>query len=185
MHFWELWLIALGLSMDAVAVTLSNSFVYGKAARAKLALMPLFFGFFQALMPLLGFYAGSFFAELILTYSGIVVFVVLGMIGGKMVYDGFAALRHPETELPQKPMTLPLLLVQAVVTSLDAFAVGIGFSATETAVFPAAGIIGISTAAYTGIALLAGKAANKLSGGKAELLGGGILLAIAARSLFT
>ena len=85
MGLFETFLIGVGLSMDAVAVSMTNGMVYQGVSTKKLLAMPLFFGLFQALMPLLGFFAGSFFAFFIRKYSGIVILAILGMIGAKTV----------------------------------------------------------------------------------------------------
>ena len=80
----ERLMIGIGLSMDAFAVSLSNGLVCPISANQKLKIMPLFFGVFQAVMPLFGFFAGNLFAEVIDRYSGIVILIILGFIGGKM-----------------------------------------------------------------------------------------------------
>ena len=94
----EILLLGLALSADAFAVTVSNSFAYAHESRARLALMPVFFGAFQALMPLLGYFLGGLAAELIERYSGIVTMVILGIIGANMVREGVQALRASKAE---------------------------------------------------------------------------------------
>ena len=86
MNLLDVVFIGLGLSMDAAAVSMTNSMVY-KKSRKRLWLMPLFFGAFQAFMPLIGYYAGGLFAEYIQKYAGIVAFIILGFIGVNMVRE--------------------------------------------------------------------------------------------------
>ena len=86
MTFWETLLLAVALSMDAVAVSVANSLAYRCKAR-EMAAMPLLFGGFQGLMPLLGYWVGGLFADLVHRYAGIVTLVVLGYIGAKMLFD--------------------------------------------------------------------------------------------------
>lgn len=102
----ELLILGLALSMDAFAVTVSNAFVYRGTDKAHRLLMPVFFGVFQGLMPVIGFYAGSLVGPFIETYAGIITFVILGFIGGKMLWDAF----HEEPEEvfdKQAKLTIP------------------------------------------------------------------------------
>lgn len=83
MDIFEIILIGVGLSMDAFAVTISNMFVYRNLSRTRMMLMPITFGFFQGIMPLIGYFAGTFFADMMSRYAGIISFLILGFIGGK------------------------------------------------------------------------------------------------------
>ncbi|MDD3243325.1 MAG: manganese efflux pump MntP family protein [Eubacteriales bacterium] len=177
MSIWEILLVGLGLSMDAVAVTLSNALVCGDHKNRWL--MPVFFGAFQGIMPIIGYFAGSLFAEVIAKYSGYVVFAILAFIGGKMLWEG---LHHKEEEAPPA-LSIQLLLVQAVATSIDALAVGVGFSVSGTGVWVPAGIIALTTAACSLAALLLGRKVGKHLGCKAEVLGGVILILIGVKAL--
>ena len=89
MNLFEIVMIGVGLSCDAAAVSVSNGLAFPKMDKKFYLLMPLFFGFFQGLMPLLGYFAGGLFADIIETYAGIVTFIILGIIGGKMIWDVF------------------------------------------------------------------------------------------------
>ena len=104
----ELLILGLALSMDAFAVTVSSAFVYRGTDKAHRLLMPVFFGVFQGLMPVIGFYAGSLVGPFIETYAGIITFVILGLIGGKMLWDAF----HEEPEEvfdKHAKLTIPVL----------------------------------------------------------------------------
>lgn len=183
MGFWEVVLIGIGLSMDAVAVSVSNGMVFGATPKRKLWLMPLFFGLFQAIMPVAGYCAGGLFADFLSRYAGIVIFLILGVIGGKMIYDGVHS--EQEKKAADACLRLPVLLMQALLTSIDALAVGVGFAATGVTLLPAAALIGLITLLCSGAALLAGKRCAAFLGNKAHILGGIILVLIGVKSLFS
>ena len=116
----EILLIGLGLSMDAAAVSMTDGMCGRELNCGKTFLIPASFGIFQALMPLLGYYAGSLFSEFLDAYAGIVVLLILGVIGGKMIYDGL----RKEEERVCRRLTGFTIFLQAIATSIDAFAVG-------------------------------------------------------------
>lgn len=203
----EIILIGIALSMDAVAVSMTNGMVYKDTTRYKIIAMPLLFGIFQGLMPLIGYFAGGIFADTINNYAGLLVFLILGVIGGKMLKDGFShqteevlaeeALTEEtltgedltkedltEEALTGKVLTYKTLVVQAIATSIDAFAVGIGFSAMQVSILPAVTIIAFTTAICCVGAIFIGKKFGDLLGSKSELLGGTILVLLALKALF-
>ena len=98
MGFIEIILIGLGLSMDAVAVSMANGMAYKNTTKAKTLAMPILFGVFQGLMPLIGYFAGGLFADVISKYANILVFVILGFIGGKMLKDNLGHKDEEEAE---------------------------------------------------------------------------------------
>lgn len=180
MQIWEVFLIGIGLSMDAMAVSVSNCLAYGSENRRRLSTMPLYFGGFQALMPILGAYVGGLFAHIIETYSGWAVFLILGAIGASMVWE---AIHGEEEEQGNKPLTHWMLLCQAVATSIDAFAVGVGLSAAGVSIVPAACIIGVTTALCTVLGIALGQRCGELLESRAQILGGIILILIGIKSL--
>ena len=188
MHILEVLLLGVALSMDAFAVTISNSFVYQYDSKARLMLMPVAFGAFQALMPVAGFFAGTFAASLIEQYAGIVSFVILGFVGGNMVREGVKSLREGPGEahdsIEQKHLTVGSVLVQAVATSIDAFAVGVSLLAAGANIGEAAPIIGVTTFLCCVVALLVGRRFGAMLGDKAQVVGGAVLLAIGVKALF-
>ncbi|MDR3315932.1 MAG: manganese efflux pump MntP family protein [Coriobacteriales bacterium] len=187
MEILELLIIALALSMDAFAVTVSNACCYPDAPRSRLMLMPVVFGVFQGLMPLLGYIAGSLAAALIDRYAGIIAFVILGIIGGKMVWEGVRALRTAKScgvEAVVKKLSLPAILVQGVATSIDAFVVGVSFLALGTSIAVAAPTVAVVTFACCVAALLVGRRFGILLGDKAEIVGGIVLILIGVKALF-
>lgn len=180
MKLWEIFLIGVGLSMDAAAISLANGMVYQGTSRRRALLMPLFFGLFQAVMPLIGYYAGSLFSGVMERYAGIATLVILGAIGGKMAYDGIKAGDSCRTVAAQ--LTFRVLLLQAVATSIDALAVGVSFSALKVAILPAVLLIGVTTAVISLLAILFGKRFGCLLGNRAQILGGVILVLIGLKA---
>lgn len=187
MNIVEIILIGLALSMDAFAVTISNSFVYQHESRARMMLMPVAFGAFQWLMPIAGFFAGTIAAGFIESYAGIVSFVILAFIGGNMIREGVSALRGGEKEEnagpEQKHLTVSSVLVQAVATSIDAFAVGVSLLASGANIFFASPVIGLTTFVCCIVALVVGRKFGEVLGDKAEIVGGVVLVAIGVKAL--
>ena len=164
MSISEIVLIGIALSMDAFAVCVASSMVYTNMTWLRKLSMPIMFGLFQGIMPILGFFLGSLFASFIEKWSGPISLLILGIIGINMIREGLA--KDEETE--PKKLTLWILLVQAVATSIDAFAVGVSFAANSANI----------------IALFVGTKAGEKLGDKAEILGGIILIIIGIKSLF-
>ena len=181
----EILLLGLALSADAFAVTISNSFVYSHEKKSRLLLMPVFFGAFQALMPLLGYFLGGLAARLIEAYSGIVTLVILGIIGGNMVREGVSALLHPkdDEEVSTGRLTIATLVFQAVATAIDAFAVGVSLRAQSVDLIFAVTAIGLTTAACCVAALFVGRRLGHLLGDRAEVVGGFVLIGIGIKAL--
>lgn len=167
----EILLIGIGLSMDAVAVSATNGMCYRPDWRRTLTIA-LFFGGFQGLMPLIGYYAGSLFAAQIAAFDHWIALALLGIIGGKMIWDGV----HHDGGEEAKPFTLLLLLVQAVATSIDALAVGVSFAAMSVRILPAVSLIAATTFLLsTGAVRLGIRIGDKLNS-KAEIFGGTVLV---------
>lgn len=167
----EILLIGIGLSMDAVAVSATNGMCYRPSWRRTL-MIALFFGGFQGLMPLIGYYAGSLFAEQIAAFDHWIALALLAVIGGKMIWDG---LHHDEAG-EAKPFTLPLLLMQAVATSIDALAVGVSFAAMAVRILPAVSLIAAVTFLMSGCAVRLGIRIGDKLNSKAEVFGGTVLV---------
>lgn len=178
MNLWELLLLAAGLSMDAVAVSISNALCMPKIQIKEVARIAGAFGLFQALMPCLGYFFASFFFDFISGFDHWIALLLLLFIGGKMLYETWKG--EEEKECPTR-LTLKMLLLQAVATSIDALAVGISLSALSVNVWSSVLLIGAVTflccAAAMGIAKRFGKALGK----KAGILGGLILIVIGVK----
>lgn len=188
----EILLLGLALSMDAFAVTISNSFVYQHESRARMMLMPIFFGVFQGLMPLLGYFLGTLAADLIERFAGIVTLVILGFIGGNMIFEGVKSLRGSDTDEHEdeasgpvaKRLTVVTVFMQAIATSIDAFAVGVSLLASGANIAVASPIIALTTFACCVVALFVGKRFGNLLGDRAQVVGGVVLVCIGIKALF-
>lgn len=180
MNLMDIIMIGIGLSMDAVAVSLTNGMTYCMG-RDKKIMMPVFFGVFQGLMPLLGYFTGGVFSRWLVKYSGVIIFAILGFLGIRMLKEG---LSH-ELEQKKEPstMTYGVLFMQAVATSIDAFAVGIAFCAMEVSIWFSAGVICVTTFICSLFAVMLGKKFGEMLGKKAEVLGGSILVLLALKAI--
>lgn len=181
MGLFDILLIGVGLSMDAAAVTIANVLGDAGIPRRKVFAMAGAFGLFQGLMPVFGFFAGSLFADFISRYAGFVTLVVLGVIGVSMIKESFS---HKEESEAPKALTPKILLVQAIATSIDAFAVGVSFCASGADIFTAAPIIAATTFFFSLLAAKLAKRFGHLLGERAEAFGGVILLLIGIKAMF-
>ena len=139
----ELFLTGVGLSMDAFAVSICKGLCMRKINWMQALIVALFFGGFQALMPLIGWLLGMQFESYIVSFDHWVAFLLLGYIGGKMIWDAF----HPEEETCDcnQKFDLKELTVMAIATSIDALAVGITFAFLKVKILPAITLIGVTT----------------------------------------
>ena len=174
----ELFIIAVGLSMDAFAVSVCKGLSVRKAELKNALCVGIYFGGFQALMPLIGYLLGTQFQTLITSVDHWIAFVLLVLIGGNMVRESFGEEEELDASFTAKAM-LPL----AVATSIDALAVGVSFAALEVNVLTSSGIIGITTALTCIVALIIGKRFGSALGEKATIIGGAVLILIGLKSL--
>lgn len=176
----EVILIGVALSADAMSVTVCNLLANSNMKRSSALSMPIVFGLFQGIMPAAGYFAGSFAASIIEAYAGIVAFVILAFVGGKMIYDGV----HDDGELDQEEgFSWSMLLLQGVATSIDAFAVGISFVAEQAPVVQCSCIIALCTFVLCCIMLVVGRKLGVLLGQKAQIIGGIVLVLIGLKAL--
>lgn len=182
----EIVVLGFALAMDAFAVTLSNAFCYKGASLARLFALPIAFGVFQGLMPLVGFFLGGIVGDIIETYAGIVTLVILGIIGGNMIKEGVSALRSPgaSCSLEAERLTAGVILMQSVATSIDAFAVGVSLRAVNVDIAVSAAIIALTTCACCFVALGLGKRFGSVLGDKAQIVGGVVLVLIGLKAMF-
>ena len=177
----ELFFIAVGLSMDAFAVSLCKGLAMGKF-RPKTALtIGLFFGGFQAAMPLLGWLLGNQFERYITSVDHWIAFGLLAFIGGKMLFDAF----HDDGGCDEscKIPSLKELFVLAVATSIDALAVGITFSFLKVDIIPAVTFIGLITFALSVAGVAIGAKFGAKFEKKAQIAGGIVLIVIGLKIL--
>ena len=197
----EILILGLALSMDAFAVTVSNLMAYPALSRVRRFMFPVIFGLFQGLMPLIGYFAGSVASDLISTFAGPIALVILGFIGGKMIFDSLKDLRAKKSEdaSPQEDsgapsdeevpdhvatISIPTILIQGVATSIDALIVGVTLLALDVNIFEASSLITLTTFACCLVALLIGKRFGTLLGSKAQIIGGLVLIAIGLKACF-
>ena len=140
MSIVELFILAVGLSMDAFAVSIWKGLSLGKIKPKHMCIAGAWFGGFQALMPLIGYYLGSLFADMVTRYSHWVAFALLLAIGGNMIKESLG-----EEENVSNDMGFKSMLLLAIATSIDALAVGITFAFLDYPIVEAITIIGIST----------------------------------------
>lgn len=179
----EVLLTGVGLSMDAAAVSMTNGLNEPKMRIWKVLLIALFFGVFQGVMPLIGYFAGTLFAEAVASVAPYVALVLLGFIGGRMIYEALKK-KQEEEEPADKNLSVSALTVQAIATSIDALAVGISLLALSESgalkinIFAACALIAACTFVISLTAVFIGKKFGTVLADKAELIGGIILVAI-------
>ena len=181
MEWYTLLFIALGLSMDAFAVSVSNGMCYQNIRLKQDIGISFTFGLFQAIMPALGYLIGGSVSTFVSSVGYWIAFAILAVIGGRMIYGAVKELRHAESCPAPRCYTFRVLLVQAVATSIDALAVGIGFAVVGADIFAAASFIGgITFVCCLGGAFI-GKKFGRLLGQKAEIFGGAVLILIGVK----
>lgn len=183
MGIWTLVLIALGLAADAFAVSIINSMCYEKMGARGAVLTSLAFGVFQGVMPLLGFWAGSALTRTISTVDHWVAFLLLGFIGGKMIFDAIREWNEPMHCPVEQNVSVKLVLTQALATSIDALAVGVSFAALEVEIFSAVALIAGITFVVCLLGHFVGKKIGGLFGNWAQLVGGAVLIIIGIKIL--
>ncbi len=180
MEIWELFLLAVGLSMDAFAVSVSSAMTIDNLRKRDAAKFGLFFGVFQAGMPLLGWVCGCAFSSYVITFDHWVAFVLLSFIGGKMILEAV----HGGEECRENALAFSVLLVLAIATSIDALAVGVTFAfLPELHVLPSVALIGVVTFVISTFGALLGRKAGSALGTRAEIVGGIILIGIGLKIL--
>lgn len=179
MGIWELFLIAVGLSMDAFAVSVCKGLSLSKIKIKHALTAGVYFGGFQAAMPLIGYFAGRYFEKFITNIDHWVVFFLLALIGGNMIKEALDKDEELNCDFDVKAM-LPL----AVATSIDALAVGITFAILpDVNIYTAVSFIGIITFALSAVGIYIGNIFGLRYKSKAELLGGVVLIAIGLKIL--
>ena len=177
MGFWELFILAVGLSMDAFAVSVCKGLSLGKIKAKHMCLAGIWFGGFQALMPLVGYFLGSFFADVITKYSHWIALALLAFLGAKMIKESF------ESEELDDNMGWKTMLVLAVATSIDASAVGVTFAFLDVNILFAVILIGVTTFAFSAAGVKIGSVFGEKYKSKAEIAGGIILILIGLKIL--
>ena len=176
----QIILIGLGLSMDAFAVSICKGLEMKELKKEKMILIALFFGLFQALMPLIGWFLGSRFAKYITSIDHWISFVLLIFIGGKMLVEG---IKNKEELANEKELTIKELFLLSIATSIDALAVGITLAFVNTNIWFAILIIGLITFILSMIGVLLGHKFGAKYQNISEIIGGIILILIGIKIL--
>lgn len=183
MTFFEILLIAIGLAMDAFAVSLGTGTVPHIKGPRPIFRISFHFGLFQFIMPIIGWLVGGYLAYLIAAVDHWIAFLLLAFIGGRMIHTGF----HPEyhdikRNDPSRGISLILL---SVATSIDALAVGFSLALLNVAIWYPSAVIGFVAAAFSLIGMLAGRSLGMRFGKIIEIIGGCILTFIGLRILIS
>ena len=174
----ELLLIAIGLSMDAFAVSICKGLTLVKMEWSKALLCGAWFGVFQALMPVIGYFAGKNFADTVSDFDHWIVFVLLALIGGNMIRES-----REEGEDVDPSFGVTVMFLLAIATSIDALAVGVSFAFLKIDIWISVLIIGYTTFIISAAGVKIGNVFGSRYRAKAELAGGVILILIGLKVL--
>lgn len=176
MSIVELFILAVGLSMDAFAVSICKGLSLGRIRMKHMCVAGAWFGGFQALMPLIGYFLGSFFTHLITQYAHWIAFVLLVFLGFRMIQEA----RGEEGEMDGR-MDAKTMFLLAVATSIDALAVGVTFAFLKVSIVPAVCFIGLVTFVCSAAGVKVGSIFGARYRTKAEICGGIILILIGVK----
>ena len=179
MSLWELFVIAVGLSMDACAVSICKGLSVGRVRPAHALTCGGYFGLFQGLMPLLGWLLGVRFQSVIVSIDHWIAFALLGLIGLNMIRES----REDEEECLDCSFGFRAMLPLAIATSIDALAVGVTFAFLQVDIVPAVAFIGTVTFTLSAIGVWVGGIFGARFKSKAEFVGGAILMLMGTRIL--
>ena len=179
MSLIELFLIAVGLSMDAFAVSICKGLSVRKAEIKHSLIVGAYFGGFQALMPAIGYVLGRQFESLITSVDHWIAFVLLGIIGGNMIRE---ALKGEQEELDDS-FTFRTMLPLAIATSIDALAMGVTFAFLQVQIVPEVLFIGVTTFVLSAVGLKVGNVFGAKYKSRAELFGGVVLVLMGIKIL--
>ncbi|NQV17989.1 MAG: manganese efflux pump [Armatimonadetes bacterium] len=180
MDYFTIVLIGIGLAMDAFAVSITSGFTL-KTFKVRYAFkIAIFFGAFQAIMPVLGWLAGNSFRQYIEPWDHWIAFALLSFIGGKMIYE---STKVKQTDMKFDPNKLLVLFSLSLATSIDALAVGISFSVLNLQIIGPVLIIGLVTFIFSFFGVQIGKRFGKFLGNKIEITGGVVLIGIGIKIL--
>lgn len=180
MSLLELFILAIGLSMDAFAVSICKGLAIRRITFRECGLAGLWFGGFQALMPTLGYFLGKNFTQYITSVDHWIAFILLGIIGLNMIRE---AMGREEAECSSASMAPKEMFVLAVATSIDALAIGITFAFLNVNILAAASFIGATTFVCSAAGIRIGNIFGTIYKKKAELLGGLILVILGIKIL--
>ena len=177
MRFGAILALSVGLAMDATAVSVARGMAVPEVRPRHVALVALFFGGFQALMPVIGWLVGSRIGPLVEAWDHWIAFVLLAAIGGKMLWES-RHLKAEGTRSEAELFGLRVMLVLAVATSIDALAVGITLPMLDAPFALSVATIGITTAVLCAAGLLVGRRAGAMLGRRLDAFGGIVLIGV-------
>ncbi len=182
MSFIELFIIAISLAMDAFAVAISNGLSMPKVKISHAIKFGLFFGIFQFMMPLIGYFLASSFSEYIKAFDHWIAFILLAIIGGNMIKESFS---DEEKEVSEASiMSIKNMTLLAIATSIDALAVGVTFALVgDGNIFFSCAVIGVVAFILSYIGVILGKKISCLFKSYAERIGGLVLIFIGVKIL--
>lgn len=183
MSLFSIFLIAVGLAMDAFAVAISLGITTPDFKPRHALKVGVYFGAFQLAMPLIGWLLGKSVSGYISAFDHWIAFFLLLIIGGKMAIEGIRNFRNEECERNPDGLKASKLVVLAIATSIDALAMGVGMAILEVNIVKASIIIGVVAFTFSFLGGLLGKKLGCLFKSKAEILGGLILIAIGIKTL--
>ena len=180
MTFIELLLIAVGLSMDAFSVSICKGLTTKKFSWRMALICGLWFGLFQALMPIIGYFLGAQFQELIEAYDHWIAFGLLALIGANMIRE---ALSKKEEESTNGALDVKTMFLLAIATSIDALAVGVSFACIQVELWSSVAVIGLTTFLFSVLGVKIGNVFGSRYEKSAGIVGGIILILIGLKIL--
>ena len=186
MSFVEVFLIGIGLSMDAFSVSICKGLTTKQFSWKMALTCGLWFGFFQALMPVIGYFLGAQFQEYIEAYDHWIAFGLLFLIGANMIREALMGKDSDDTviEMEERPkQSIKTMLLLAIATSIDALAVGISFACIQVRLWSSVLIIGLTTFAFSVLGVSIGNVFGSKFEKSAEIIGGMILILIGLKIL--
>lgn len=179
MTLFEIILVGIGLSMDAFAVSICKGLSMQKLKWKNAMIVGTYFGVFQAIMPLTGYLLGTTFSKLVISIDHWIAFILLTTIGGKMLKEAYCNNEEDEND----DLEFKTMVILAIATSIDALAVGITFAFFEINIIKSISIIGFLTFTISSIGVIIGNKFGHRFQGKAEIIGGVILIIIGIKIL--
>lgn len=174
-----IFILAVALAMDSVAVSIVMGSKYKKLRLPKILFIAAIFGIFQGVMPLAGYFIGISFTNYVQAYDHWIAFVLLVGLGGKMLYEAY----QDEFDEEVTDLSTKTLITLAIATSIDAMAVGVTFAFLQTDIYTASAIIALVTFALCLVAVYVGKKLGTFLESKAEMVGGIILIGLGCKIL--
>lgn len=179
MDIWTLLVLAIGVSMDAFAVSICKGLAMKQIKFKHMLIVGLWFGGFQALMPLIGYFLGIQFETYITAYDHWIAFILLAFIGGNMIKEALSN----EEETADASLAVKIMLVLAIATSIDALALGVTFAFLQVNIWEAVSFIGVVTFLFSVAGLKIGNVFGTKYKSKAEFVGGVILILLGIKIL--